>query len=336
MSDTVKRQNNQDLDDMDEETKRLKIYDQRYQIIKAMENLHKALKPRYVRLDDFVLNCGLQHLARYIFKHLNYESIANCRLVSKDWKDFIDFECDNLFSNWKLKLLQLSKCKYVKIRLDVFHFWQEYFPEFWSLEDCHPDFLANLDYLGNHAGLVSLEKITIFMNEFYTSMDKGESYFDSPLHYAAHLKRFDVFEILRQTPMDIDVDNAYNTRNSVLHPTLLGEACALGQLEVIEYFINLQRNGLKKIDFNKRIDHQSYHLFHQVCLSSNPDLVRLFLKHANAIQMDLNVWQGLDGTPFMKCIFRGRCLEILEILLKDERIGNSIHNFPHFVLSFVH
>ena len=320
MSDTVKRQRNQNFDETNEETKRLKIYDQCYQIIKAMEYLHKALKPRYVRLDDLVLNRGLQHLARYIFKHLNYQSLANCRLVSKDWKEFIDFHCDNLFANWKLSLSQLSKCKSVKIRLDIFDFWQEFFSEFWSLKDCHPDFFANLDYLGNHVSLFSLEKIIIFMNEYYSTMEKGEPYFDSPLHYAAHHKRFDIFEIIRQTPMDINIENAHTSRDSVLHSTLLGEACDLGQLEVIEYFINLQRNGLKKIDFNKRID-QSYHLFHQVCMSTNPDLVRLFLKHADAIQMDLNIWERQDGSPFMKCAFRGKSLEILEILLKDERIG---------------
>ena len=107
-------ENNVEMDE--EEIKSLKLHDARYQIIKAMKSLQKALKPRYVRLDELVQNRGLQHLARYIFQYLNYQSLAHCRLVSKDWKDFIDEHCDNIFFHWKQNLSLLSGCKSVKLR----------------------------------------------------------------------------------------------------------------------------------------------------------------------------------------------------------------------------
>ena len=74
---------------LEEENEKLKV-DNCSEVKQAMENLHVALKPRYVRLDELVLNPGLQHVAIYIFKKLDPKSLANCRLVSKKWKDCID------------------------------------------------------------------------------------------------------------------------------------------------------------------------------------------------------------------------------------------------------
>ena len=101
MSDHKKRQNEEEMDD--EKIKKRNRHDQCYQIIEAIENLHQALKPRYVRLDDLVQNRGLQHLALKIFRKLDYKSLANCRLVSKDWKEFIDSDTVVPFEAWKIR-----------------------------------------------------------------------------------------------------------------------------------------------------------------------------------------------------------------------------------------
>ena len=92
-----KRLTDQDMEE-DEESKRQKRHhDQCFQIFKAVENLHKALKPRYVRLDELIQNRGLQHLARTIFWYLDYSSLASCRLVSKSCKVFIDNHFDTTY-----------------------------------------------------------------------------------------------------------------------------------------------------------------------------------------------------------------------------------------------
>ena len=74
---------------LEQDNKKLKL-DSCYEVKQAMENLHEALKPRYVRLDELVTNPGLQHVALYIFKKLDPKTLGNCRLVSREWKDCID------------------------------------------------------------------------------------------------------------------------------------------------------------------------------------------------------------------------------------------------------
>ena len=74
---------------LEQDNKKLKL-DSCYEVKQAMENLHEALKPRYVRLDELVTNPGLQHVALYIFKKLDPKTLGNCRLVSREWKNCID------------------------------------------------------------------------------------------------------------------------------------------------------------------------------------------------------------------------------------------------------
>eukprot|EP00093_Oithona_nana_P001455 01455.XXX_4807_3925_1 [CDS] Oithona nana genome sequencing. len=145
-------------------------------------------------------------------------------------------------------------------------------------------------------------------------------YFDSPLHYAADQKRFDIFDIVVKTPLEnINIENCHSG-NSLRghHASILGEACEKGQLDVIRYFINLKVQGSKKIDFNS---HLRYSLFHAACLSEHSDVVKLFLKYADDLQMDLNSDRGNGGhRPFGKTVLFGRSFEVLEMLLEADRI----------------
>ena len=258
-----KRLTDQDMDEL-EESKRLKRHhDQCFQIFKAVKNLHKALKPRYVRLDELIQNRGLQHLARSIFWFLDYSSLTSCRLVSKSWKDFIDNNCDKLFEYWKLLLQLLSICKKSQFRVENFYAYdlddEEYLD--WSLEVNHPDFMVVFDYFSEKGSLPDLLTFKKFMVEYCDAMraymedtpEDRKPYFDSPLHYAADQKRFDIFDIVVKTPLEnINIENRHSG-NSLRghHASILGEACEKGQLDVIRYFINLKVQGSKKIDFNR-------------------------------------------------------------------------------------
>ena len=48
-------------------------------------------KPQFFRLDELVHNSGLKHIALQIFSELDPKSHVNCRMVSKGWKDCIDY-----------------------------------------------------------------------------------------------------------------------------------------------------------------------------------------------------------------------------------------------------
>ena len=106
------------------------------------------------------------------------------------------------------------------------------------------------DYISEKGSLATLLTFTKFMEEYCNAMEKARPYFDSPLHYAADQKRFDIFDIVVQTPLEnINIENCHSENS--LHASLLGEACEKGQLEVIQYYINLHIQGTKKIDFNR-------------------------------------------------------------------------------------
>ena len=311
-----------DLEIDEEEIKRLRRHDQCYQIIKAIENVHQALKPRYVRLDELVHNRGLQHLARHIFHYLDFKSLAQCRIVSKGWKDFIDRDSNNFnFKTWKLLLSFLSKFKTVPIPL-VGHpeYWEEEWDESFTLQEQYLEFTDMFDFIGEHMDFTTLTTFTLFLIEYDKSMQTFANYCDSPLHYAAIKRRFDVFEIMIKTPFkNLNVEN-YHGQN-LLHESLLGLACERGDFEVVKYFMDLQGQGCQKIDFKER-GYRGCTLFHQACISSHPDIVKLFLKRALELDIDLNSPNDDGEQPFMTCLTfcHNTSLESIKLLLEDERI----------------
>ena len=75
---------------LERENKRLKKDNECDKIIQNINKVHQALKPRYVRLDELVLNPGLEHIALNIFQHLDLLTLSICRRVSSNWKKCID------------------------------------------------------------------------------------------------------------------------------------------------------------------------------------------------------------------------------------------------------
>ena len=86
---------------LERENKRLKQDNEIDKIIQTVNKIHKALKPRYVRLDELVRNSGLQHIAQNIFQHLDLPTLSRCRQVSSSWKICIDND-----KYWWKKLLK--------------------------------------------------------------------------------------------------------------------------------------------------------------------------------------------------------------------------------------
>merc|ERR1712004_313961 len=74
----------------EEEIQKLKEDNQCYDIMNSIEKLHESLKKRHFRIEKLIQNPGLQHIALSIFKELDPKSLANCRVVSKEWKACID------------------------------------------------------------------------------------------------------------------------------------------------------------------------------------------------------------------------------------------------------
>ena len=81
---------------LERENKRLKKDNECDKIIQTINNVHQALKPLYVRLDELVLNRGLEHIALNIFQHLDLPTLSRCRQVSSNWKKCIEY----FFNHW--------------------------------------------------------------------------------------------------------------------------------------------------------------------------------------------------------------------------------------------
>ena len=131
--------------------------------------------------------------------------------------------------------------------------------------------------------------------------------------------------------------------NTLLHKTILGIKachCQENQVEIVEFFMNLRGNQkMKKMDFNDQT-RSSYTLFHAACRSGNIEIVKLFLKHADELNIDLNPLQvGFSGTPrrgttpFRLAISKSK-VEVVKLLLSDSRLVvndvNPIDKSPLF------
>ena len=105
-------------------------------------------------------------------------------------------------------------------------------------------------------------------------------------------------------------------------------------MEIVEFYMkrNLQPNNQWKIDFNKEIFNWDFircTYFHEACISKSVDMVKLFLKYADELNIDLNA-----GTPNAHdydqvgetVLMVVESKEVLEVLLNDDRINANERN----------
>ena len=342
----LKRRNSaleKENEDLKNEIKRLKKEKQTTDIIKCMEEIQGDLRPRYVRLDELIHNSGLEHIARQIFKYLDPKSVGQCRVVSTGWKSFIDND-----TYWWIQVLEALKVKKM-IRCGCGGFthlqgWVEFQDTVAFMKE--NESLENLRLLGRFI----LDYYCCFgkrrivqpsePNKFYDTCEPEET----PLHFAADKNRLDILNYLASLPTmcHMNLENVIKDNNwEYPSPqTILGNACQKNQVEIVEFFMNLRGNKkMKKIDFNDQT-RSSYTLFHAACRSGNIEIVKLFLKHADELNIDLNPLQvGFSGTPrrgttpFRLAISKSK-VEVVKLLLSDSRLVvndvNPIDKSPLF------
>ena len=299
---------------LERENKRLKQDNEIDKIIQTVNKIHKALKPRYVRLDELVRNSGLQHIAQNIFQHLDLPTLSRCRQVSSSWKICIDND-----KYWWKKLLKHKSFIWTGNGMDL------------------PDLVETLNYICAKETLANMKLFGQLVLDYFLCLKKPQLWkgfresasFDTPIHYAAHKNRLDIFDFLANIPVlpNLNIQNRYEYSDQ-LQGTLLGNACAENQTLVLEYFMNLK--GAKKIDFNCKIEgyeegDRGFSLFHEACKFGNIEVVKLFLKYADELNIDLNLRESTcveRWTPFMLT----SSTEVLELLLNDKRIDVNATN----------
>ena len=287
------------------------------EIEQKVKHLHEALKSRYVRMDEFVCNPGLEFIAHKIFEYVDcHETLMNCRLVSKSWKNCLD-------RNRKWWILQLDKIR--KYKFDIGDAYEK--ADFCEFD---PEFVEEVlfDIEKSNFSFEDLKTFVNLMKDFISNR-RGTS-FPCPLHYAARHGRLDFFRVLTKTHLkdfNVVIESSYDECS-----TPLSVACYNGQLEIIEFYLNLE--GERKIDFNST-DETGLTLFHYACHSGLPENVQFVMKYSEILKLDLDI-HGNDGlTPFMMaCTARRKCKTVVELLLRldcidfnarDEYGKNVVH-----------
>ena len=297
-----------------EEIKQLKEENESFEIVKAIQKVHEALSTRHLPLDELVLNPGLQHIAQCIFKKLDYNSLKNCRRVSKGWKTCID----NDKYWWHC---QLVKCKTVRL------------PSFDALKYLYPDFTDQFEYICGNENLNTLKSFGTFMMDFFNeSMNGWYGKMESPLHFAVTKNRLDIFELMTRTPMtNLNLPNLHDPdEEESIHGTMLGQACAENRWEIIEFLMRIENR--QKVDFTEQASN-GITLFHEACRSDSVEVVKLFLKHANELAIDLNLSEYSGGlTPFLYSFGK----KSFELLWEDERIDVNATTVCHSGSSLFH
>ena len=308
---------------LETENKRLKKYNECDKIIQNINKVHQALKPLYVRLDELVLNPGLEHIALNIFQHLDLPTLSRCRQVSSNWKKCIDND-----KYWWKKVLkhQVGDVPY-KVYLD---------PHGQPIHDS--DLVEVLNYICAQDNLTNMKLLGQLILDFYVFLNdqrlpcSESASLDTPIHYAAFKNRMDIFDFLAKIPVmpNLNIPNVFQYDNQK-HETLLGNACVENQTLVLEYFMNLK--GDKKIDFNCKAnglegdltigDDEGFTLFHEACNSENIEVVKLFLKYAEELNIALNQRDSWEETPFLS---ETTSKDVLGLLLNDERIDVNATN----------
>ena len=237
--------------------KKMEKGNQCHDIMDSMEKLHESLKERHFRIEKFIQNPGLQHIALAIFKNLDPKSLGNCRVVSKEWKACIDQ--DKYW--WNLQLVKCKEIIEIAMTRNDDPLWNGYgFPGF-------PEFLKTMDHIYEKESMENLQLFAAFMSSYQVKITKIEYwYWETPLHFAADENRIDIFDMLVKSPHmnNMNVDSIQLQEGCKgLQRTLLGHACFNNQVDVVEFFMNLE--GDKKVDFNK-MPFWGFSLFHCACL----------------------------------------------------------------------
>ena len=293
---------------------------------KRLKRQHEAPEIDHdIAFNDLVNNPGLQHVVVEIFKNLDPQTLGRCRRVSKGWKSLI--ESDDRW--WKL-VLDVSRSNFYKII-------EEEIPK-GTFEMSCSDFFDGVEYIEKNGTLENVKLIAEFMMEYSTKILKKfklkifQKGWDTPLHYAACQNRLDIFEMFASIPKMTNM----NLVNCDTDATILHNACMKGQVEIVEFFLNLTHD--KKIDlergyFGKRMEFEDSFgtkMFSLAYKSGHPEVVKLFMKHAEENKLDL--YEPMDDARDRSENHLLRYLEnkstgVLKLILTDPKLDVNHTNW---------
>ena len=294
-------------------------------------------------LDCLVQNPGLKHIAELIFSFLEAKDLAQCRLVTNEWKCVIDAH-----KHWWI--LQLRSIKTTEKKFGSVVHVLENFPPNWN-EVYH--------YFETRESLENLKRFVAALQTYC----KARTTYGCPLSTAIYWGQMDVVQLYMLSPLDFngllyinrtplhvasycgqggivqllfDKEGIDLNAETSANMTSFHAACEEGHYEVVEMFLN---NALEKgIDLDAKA-HRGLTAMHYACMGryENPSgarqrkVVQLLLDHSVAQNLiNPNAADNQGNTPFHMACNTG-LFEVVELLLDNALERNiNIHTMNIF------
>ena len=232
---------------------------------------------------------GLCHIREQIFGYLRYETLENCRKVSKLWKDSLErialIKCIEEFGDREVKSMYTMYNKKVSA---FFPGWKN----------------AAQKY-GVQASTEDLEKVNDSLKKLARGNGKCCEY---PVHEAAGNGDVKLMELIFRTSFDVNDEDDYGTKDredKYGRITKVGRgrtaflvACQYGQTEIAQLFIQSSKEF--GIDLNTK-NNSGRTALHVACFHGKTKTVQMILKNWKEFGIDIKA-QDTDGKTALEYI----------------------------------
>ena len=259
-----------------------------------------------ISFQDLIQNQGLKHVAEKIFGYLDAKSLANCREVSKSWRDLID---DGKMW-WILQLQEMMTKEHHRQDVqDSFIFLDEF-----------PNWKEVLDFFTTKATPEMTGYFCHYM-EFYLNQNLctalGRVFYFDPLALAINYGHIEFVKLTLQCPFDFNV-----SRNNIDTPIHLASLpgnetflCVLLEYAAI----------WKRVDLNKPVNMPAFFIAAEI---GNANALALFIRYAKKLGIDFRGATSIGHTFLHIVVDRGH-VELVEMLLENAKKLDIDVNAPN-------
>ena len=284
-------------------------------------------------IEIFLKSFGLNHVLEKIFSYLDKRSLANCRLVSNQWKDFIDNQ------SFALMLLQLRQIMHVNCRKKhismrsiithgalqdwrplfeylkengknpVLNFFLTLFRVYCSSQSCYNLCLSPLEYLSSSNIDETLFYFVDTLLKTNFDFSKHSKLGLTPLQVTCIYEKIDCVELILAFIEEKGIN--VNAKDKKDYQNPLHNACQHGTIDIVKLLIQVE-----SIDCNAESDFSRMTPFAFACSYGHTDIVQLLLENIEQLDFDVNATSALRLTPFAyACEFNH--LETMQLLLSQ-------------------
>ena len=280
-------------------------------------------------LEQIFSNPTLNHIVINILKFLDPQSLAKCRLVSKELQETIDFGDKALILSqiWYggylriTQLEELSKKKWAEVTRGKMYLYNEGSLVFTKKElNIHKQslklFYKSFSEKLNKSDLNTVLKFTkIFCHQRQQGQDSSDIIFNMNLiQFACYYNQLDVMKVFSNNLMGPETIRCLKAKYFLDdYKTALHYACQKGHFEMVKLLVNLHNLG--HLDVNAQT-FSRWTPLHYAVYKENIEIIKVLLD-AEHIKLDIADIYGKNPIHYA---FKNERFDILEIL------SNHYHN----------